>query len=167
MGLWAFIGPDKPGDGREERVFDILQEHLEWCPVRQTISGGGGTVDAAVAVGGADVQGGQGADAEVGWWNDLSLLRGANDGQVEEGYSAGVPTTVNVERDAGAGAAARLDSHGASDGDGDGDDGDGDTTRGVTVSSLAPTPAPIIARHTPPRGWLAVSDKLERKPWRR
>lgn len=47
MGLWTFRSNSKQG---EKKIFDLVEEHLEWCPIRDHIG-------------------------EVKWWEDLPLLR--------------------------------------------------------------------------------------------
>lgn len=48
------------------RTFDVLEEHLAWCPVRETIQG-------------------------KGWWEDLALLK-----EKEKGDSAGTKGWITL-----------------------------------------------------------------------
>ncbi|KAI9639164.1 C3HC zinc finger-like-domain-containing protein [Dioszegia hungarica] len=69
IGLWAHRNSFGGRSGLEwtkGRTFDVLEEHLAWCPVRETIQG-------------------------KGWWEDLALLK-----EKEKGDSAGTKGWITL-----------------------------------------------------------------------
>ncbi|WVF71135.1 hypothetical protein IAT40_005932 [Kwoniella sp. CBS 6097] len=100
VGLWSF-GPRSSGDekGSPSRSFDLVNEHLGWCPIRPQPRSQ------------SRLQSGKDASDNNPWWTDCALLREKT--LDEAGSKVGV------------------------------------TDNGGT------------------KGWLIVSDKLEKKPWRK